>query len=154
MMKAVKAGCQLFDFSPDGASNESLRILGKSLDVRSIDKSIEWARKIEDAKVAYWFLYDLPDFNREQDRGLLHFLPKILRECRGKLSHLGLNKMRIFPHTTIYEIALREKKISEKTDLLSPVYYESKYVKKIRNIIPFMLKGLYLSPSYLKKLGL
>ena len=36
MTEAVKAGCKLFDFSPDGASNESLQILGKDLDVRSI----------------------------------------------------------------------------------------------------------------------
>lgn len=140
MLEAVKAGCRLFDFSPDGASNNAMRILGKNLDVGSIDKSIKWANEIQGAKVAYEFLYDIPEFNSEHIRGLLHFVPQILSRCREKLSYLNLSKMRIYPHTSLYNIALKEEKISEKTDLLFPAYYESKSFQKIRNLLPFMFR--------------
>ena len=33
--------------------------------------------------------------------------------------------IRIYPHTALYDIALQEKKITRKTSLLEPPYYES-----------------------------
>jgi len=141
MKEAIEAGCQLFDFSPDGASNGAMYMLGKSLDVRYVEKTIKWASQIEEAKVAYEFVYDLPGRNREHLLGLTRLFPKIMYSCRSKLRYLTLTKMRVYPHTPLYEIALRQGKISAQTDLLFPVHYESRSSRNPNNVLPYILRG-------------
>jgi radical SAM superfamily enzyme YgiQ (UPF0313 family) len=152
MKEAIKAGCRLFDFSPDGASNEAMRALGKDLKVEYVEKTINLASKIEDAKVAYEFLYDLPSNNIEHISGLIRLFPKIMLRCRSKLRYLTLSKMRIYPHTPLYKIALEQGKINENTDLLYPVHYESKSSKNITNLLPYLLRGSSIAfGTFIKK---
>ena len=129
MVDAVKAGCDIFDFSPDGASNEALKVLGKNLSISDVERSISLVGKIEGARVGYNFMYDLPSANLRHLLGLGRLVPKILRTCGRKLQYLCLTRIRIYPHTPIYEIALKDGQITEQTDLLSPVYYTSKSSK-------------------------
>ncbi len=140
MKQAVDTGCQLFDFSPDGASNEALKILNKDLEIHDVEKTISLVRKIENAKVAYEFVYDLPYGNKNHVIGLTKLYPKIISQCRNKLQYLTSTKMRIYPHTSLYNIALKQRKISEHTDLLYPVHFESSS-KNPWNLVPFLLKG-------------
>lgn len=125
METAIKAGCRLFDFSPDGASNGALRALGKNLTVNHIEKTIDLTQRIENACVAYEFVYDLPSNNAEHIVGLMRLFPKIMLIANTKLRYLTLTKMRIFPGTPLYEIALKEGKIRDESDLLYPVHYEA-----------------------------
>ena len=141
MMEAVEAGCQLFDFSPDGASNEAMQVLGKNLEVGDVEKTVNWASEIENAKVAYEFVYDLPYGNMEHVVGLTRLFPKIMCNCRNKLQYLTLSKMRIYPYTPLYDIALKQGKINAHTDLLYPVHYESCSSKNPWNILPYFLRG-------------
>jgi radical SAM superfamily enzyme YgiQ (UPF0313 family) len=149
MTEAVKAGCDLFDFSPDGASNEAMQILEKDMDIRNLEKNIECVSKIDGAKVGYNFMYDLPRYNKENISGLVHFFREIPHVCGKKLSYLTLTPMRIYPHTPLYEIAFHEGKINENTDLIFPVYYELKGLRKILSIPPVLLKGIYNLKNYL-----
>lgn len=141
MTEAIEAGCRLSDFSPDGASDEAMRILGKDLEVGDVRKTIGLASKIDGARVAFEFIYDLPKGNRRQLLGLIRLFPEIMFKCGGRLQYLTLSKMRIYPHTPLYRIALREGKIDEDTDLIYPVHYESVSSRNSVNILPFLLRG-------------
>lgn len=137
MKLAIKAGCSLFDFSPDGASDNALRVLGKNLTVAHIENTIDLVRKLENACVGYDFVYDLPSYNSEHILGLFRLFPKILTLPRNKLRYLTLTKMRIFPNTPLYEIALKEGKITKDTDLIYPIHYDS----ASSDILPKLLGG-------------
>jgi radical SAM superfamily enzyme YgiQ (UPF0313 family) len=139
MQMAIKAGCRLFDFSPDGASDSAMRTLGKNLKVEHVEKTIELARKTERACVAYEFVYDLPANNPEHNLGLIRLIPKIKLLCGTKLRYLLLSKMRIFPNTPLYEVALRQGKITKDVDLMFPVHYESK-THSTANFLPYLVQ--------------
>jgi len=123
--ETLKAGCDIFDFSPDGACDEALKVLGKNMKVSDIEKAIRLIRETGDAKVGFNFMYDLPQANMQQLLSLTRLIPKILRACQGKVRYLSLTKIRIYPRTLIHKVALSEGKIDENTDLISPVYYHS-----------------------------
>ena len=151
MEEAVKAGCILFDFSPDGASNEAMRILGKNLRVEHVDRTISLARMVEGVTVAYEFLYDLPSGNAWNNLGLVRLFSKISVLNSTKLRYLLLSKMRIFPNTPLHKIALSQGKISEATDLLFPVHYESGGLTSFTNIFPRISRGSAISIQKLVK---
>jgi radical SAM superfamily enzyme YgiQ (UPF0313 family) len=137
--EAVRAGCMLFDYSPDGASDGAMMGLGKDLKVEDVEKTLGLISKIGDAKVSYEFMYDLPFNDSENVLGLMRLFPKIMLRCREKLRDLSLTKMRIFPHTKLYEIALQQGKISRETDLLYPTHYEGNHSRSLENLIPRFL---------------
>ena len=139
--EAVKAGCDLFSFSPDGASNNSMRLLGKNFSVDSVEKTITLARKTTGVNVGYSFLYDLPDYNGEHILGLLRLVAKMMSSLGSKLHFLSFSKIRIYPHTLIYKTALQRGKIDERTDLLFPIYYESDSPINPAGLLPNVLRG-------------
>jgi radical SAM superfamily enzyme YgiQ (UPF0313 family) len=141
MKEAIKAGCQLFDFSPDGASNGAMHVLGKDLKVEHVERVVKLVRRVGEAKVAFEFLYDIPSNNKEHVLGLIRLFPKIMLSCRSKLQYLTLTRMRIYPHTSLYKIALRQGKITADTDLLYPVHYELDPSKTPESIVPYFLRG-------------
>ena len=133
MEEALKAGCTLFDFSPDGASNNALRFLGKNYSIDYVDKTVALASKMEGANVAYSFLYDLPNYNSEHVKGLMRLIPKMMLALRSKLRFISLTKLRIYPYTQICEIAFKEGKINAQTDLIYPTFYESNSSPNLAN---------------------
>lgn len=141
MEEAVRAGCTLFDFSPDGASNNALRFLGKNFSVDHVDKTIALASKMEGANVAYSFFYDLPNYNDEHVKGLMRLIPKMMVILRSKLRFISLTKLRIYPYTQVYEIAMKEGKIDALTDLIYPVFYESSASPNLANSLVTALWG-------------
>ncbi|PVX24839.1 MAG: hypothetical protein CW716_09305, partial [Candidatus Bathyarchaeum sp.] len=107
-------------------------------------------KKLENAKVAYEFVYDIPYGNRKHVMGLSKLVPKIISKCRNKIQYLTFTKMRIYPHTRLYDIALRQHKITEQTNLLNIVHFESSS-KNPWNLVPFLLKGSYMAFDNLYK---
>ena len=123
MKTAVDSGCAQFNFSPDGASNEALEVLNKNMTISSVLKTAEWANNIEGAKVGYCFVYDLPRANMSHYRGLLKLSTTFLPYGRKKVQSFGLTRMRIYPGTPLFELAINQRKIRPETDMISPVYY-------------------------------
>jgi len=140
MEEALRAGCTLFDFSPDGASNNSLRFLGKNFTVREIEKTITTAKEVDGANVAYSFLYDLPERNWDQVVGLMRLVPKIMLTLKNKLRFISLTRIRIYPYSKIYEIALAKRYIDASTDLIHPLYYRSTSSSNILNYLVYPLR--------------
>lgn len=141
MKEAVQAGCQLFSFSPDGASNESLRSLGKGFTVEDVERTFDAARRVEGAEVAYSFFYDLPANNRENALGLLRLVPKILLKCPFKTRFVSFTRIRIYPHTMIYKSLIDQGKIGQEDDLICPVHYGSKRPANMSSLLPRLLRG-------------
>ena len=139
--EAVKAGCELFSFSPDGASSNAMRLLGKNFDVQAVEKTISLVRKTEGAKAGYSFLYDLPKYNGEHVLGLARLTSKIIAELGQKLRFLSFSKIRIYPQTTMYTTALKDGRIAENTNLLLPTYYESPSSLNPSSLLPGVLRG-------------
>lgn len=123
MKTAVESGCAQFNFSPDGTSDEAMQVLGKNMNVDCVTKTVQWASEIEGAKAGYCFVYDIPSGNMSQYRGLLKLSTKFLPYGRKKIRSFGLTRMRIYPNTPLYELAVRQRKIQPDTDLIEPVYY-------------------------------
>jgi len=143
MVEALKSGCDIFDFSPDGACDEALKVLGKNMEVRDIEKTVDLIHEMEGAKVGFNFMYDLPGANVQQLLGLTRLFMRIMRTCGDKLQYLGLTRIRIYPHTSIYNIALNEGKIYENTDLIFPVYYQSNSSRIQTYYVSFIDKLVY-----------
>lgn len=141
MEEAVRAGCELFSFSPDGASDNAIRFLGKNFNVQSVEKTISIAHNISGANIGYSFLYDLPRYNGEHVFGLARLVSKIIAGLGSKLRFLSFSKIRIFPRTMMYETALKQRKITEDTDLLLPTYYESASPLHPASSLPSVLRG-------------
>lgn len=143
MAEALKSGCDIFDFSPDGACDEAMRVLGKNMEVRDIEKTVDLIHEMEGAKVGFNFMHDLPGANMQQLLGLTRLFPRIMRTCGDKLQYLSSTRIRIYPHTSIYNTALSEGKIDENTDLISPVYYQSNSSKIQQYYLSFIDKLVY-----------
>jgi radical SAM superfamily enzyme YgiQ (UPF0313 family) len=139
--EAVKAGCDLFSFSPDGASDNSMRLLGKNFGVASVEKTIALAKQTDGFNVGYSFLYDLPDYNGEHVLGLFRLVSKMTASLGSKLRFLSFSKLRIFPNTPLYETALNHGKIEKNSDLLFPTYYESDSPINPASLLPNALRG-------------
>lgn len=140
MMDAVKAGCEQFNFSPDGGSDEAMKVLRKNMDVGSIIKTANWASRIENARVYYDFVYDLPGGNIKHLVGLTRLLTKILSVC-GSRVRFGFSKLRIYPYTPLHRIAVEQGRIKAGADLVTPVYYDLYNCEKVPYVIGSFLTG-------------
>jgi radical SAM superfamily enzyme YgiQ (UPF0313 family) len=138
--EAVQSGCSFFYFSPDGASDRALSLLGKGMRVKHIEKTISVARRIEGANVGYGFMYDLPCYNSEHIAGLARLISRMVFELRKKLYFISLTKMRIYPYSRLYDFAVKEGKLDRSTDILYPTYYSAASRLSLENIIPELLR--------------
>lgn len=120
----VQAGCECFSFSPDGLCRESLKVLGKGLREADILRAARIAAGTEALSV-YHFMVNVPGETEETCEKGIRMLERIydLHSVKRNLGTVVLNNIRILPGTRIAERALEEKVITEKTDLLYPVYF-------------------------------
>lgn len=134
--EAVQSGCSMFDFSPDGASDNALAALRKGICMKDIKKTISSVKKVEGARATFNFMYDLPRYNSEHIAGLTRLIPQMECSLREKLSGIYITKIRIYPHSQLYNLAVKEKIISKDTSILYPTYYSSaSFSSKVENVI-------------------
>jgi len=112
---ALQAGCELFSFSPDGFSDETLQALGKNLRKEDILRVYEMMKKYPEALVGYNFFINPPGQTLRDLLKLLSFGMKVRREMKGRLIGFMLGSIRVEPDTPIYERALKEGVIAEDT---------------------------------------
>lgn len=121
---AEEAGCILFELSPDGLTDQALKILNKGLTLDQIFKTATLLSKCERATVVYNFLRNLPGENLKEKVKGRDTLKRIVDICGEKMDgyYPNLSRIRIYPHTGIYELALKNKIITVSTDLLYPTF--------------------------------
>jgi radical SAM superfamily enzyme YgiQ (UPF0313 family) len=146
--EAVDAGCRIFEFHSDGACDAALRLLNKDIKIAEIERAIDIACKIENARVGCTFFYDLPKGNLRNLLAISRLTAKIAAKSRQKIAYLAVVRMRIFPHTGLYDVALKQGKISKDTNLLNSVYYLSSLSLAQEKYV-LLLERLYTKLSWL-----
>jgi radical SAM superfamily enzyme YgiQ (UPF0313 family) len=122
--KAEEAGCTLFELSPDGLTDWAMKVLKKGLSIEQVLKTARLLAESERSSVVYNFLRNLPDEDLQEKVRGRETIKWIVEICGEKMDgyYPNLSRIRIYPHTAIYELALQKKIISESTDLLYPVF--------------------------------
>jgi anaerobic magnesium-protoporphyrin IX monomethyl ester cyclase len=134
---ARDAGCDRFEFSPDGFSSSALTALNKNISEQDIKRAYTAIKKTEGTKAIFNFAVNGPGESLGNLVGIAIFLARlklILRE-RATLSY---NYIRIYPHTRIHAIALEKGLVGKDDDLFRPTFYNPpprKYFLAIVDII-------------------
>jgi len=119
---AEAAGCRTLILSPDGFSDEVLRRLGKSLTMADLHRVYGLVRGRENLRVSYSFFRNPPGQTVGTFLRLARFCLRARRELGPRVSFF-FSRLRVEPHTAIYDLALREGLIADERDLLRPVFY-------------------------------
>ncbi len=114
---ALDAGCTNFSFSPDAASNPSLRAMGKDFTEEDIFTVIRMFKKTPGVRVEFNFFCTPPaqDFIGVLKVIRLFLIVNLSFMGRGAVNLIWV---RIEPDTAIHDAAIREGIINEATELL------------------------------------
>lgn len=119
------AGCNFFTFSPDGFSKETLIALKKGIKTSEIVKIPDIMKDFKEVSVIINFFRFPPRQTITGFISLLMFYVKTKFTLKGKLKGIGLNRIRIEPHTDICRRAVSEGIINKDYSLLYPVFYKN-----------------------------
>lgn len=123
MIEARNAGCHLFEFSPDGGSQEALDTLQKDTRINHVTETFEMVREVENVRVVYNFMYNVPGETSKTVADFYRLLFKMAAKCWKELEYVGLTNIRIYPNTRMHEIAMEQGIITKETNLLAPTFY-------------------------------
>lgn len=142
---ASTAGCVAFPFSVDAFSDTALRALGKCYTQRDVLSTLDVAKKMKGIHMGYSFFLDPPEATVKDFFSLVRFLFRVRKELKVSIRRIfNINRIRIEPHTAIYEIAVQKGIITRDTDMLKPVFYSEPKMKPIT--IFFDILFFFLSP--------
>ncbi len=125
-LKVVKAaGCAYLSFSPDSAADNVLKSLKKNISARDLRQTYILAKKVN-MKAEYSFMINSPGETVFTLIKTLFFIIKArLALGNNFMLHnlLMTTPIRIYPHTEIGEMSLKEGLITRNTDLLESTFY-------------------------------
>ena len=139
---AVGAGCNKIILSPDGFSDKSLSLLGKSFKNKDILRVFDILKNVDGIEVCYNFFKNPPGQDFSNFTGLMSFYLKAKHQLKNMV-HFEFNSIRIEPHTKLFELSIKEGLITKDDNLLYPKYYTKKdtiYYEKLFNLL-LRLKG-------------
>ncbi len=139
---AVRAGCRLFEFSPDFMDNHVLSKMHKKYTDKDIFRTLTIAKRIAGMTVMYNFMVNAPGESLGSFARTIVFGMRLKRQLGSRGLMGTLNHIRIFPWTPIRRLAVTQGVLTDETDLL-PETPES--VKAIFYVQPrsFLVEGLY-----------
>jgi radical SAM superfamily enzyme YgiQ (UPF0313 family) len=117
--RLIAAGLHSVELGPDATSDTTLKAIGKKFNFHDVIKCNELFADRHIA-VANYFMMGGPGETQESAVEGVENITKL--DMSVSFVFLGI---RILPGTPLYKIAIRENIITEKTSLLSPVYYFS-----------------------------
>ena len=122
-----RAGCYLLNFSPDCCDDVMLNRLRKGFLMRDLYRANRLAKKVG-IPITYNFMMGLPGETLVSLLNTLIFtlITKIQLKKLFQLHGLFAVPVRIYPHTKLREMAVEDKLIDAKDDLLEPRFYSSK----------------------------
>ena len=140
-----KSGCKDIEFSPDTGAGKIMDIMKKDMKPSDIFKSYKLLKDVG-AKLEFNFLINAPGENLitvlETYIVILKLVIKGLIKNGGRFS---INKIRIYPHTEIYEMAINKKIMSPKSNLLEPIFYSpAGYVDFMSSILSGLFNFFHL----------
>lgn len=119
-----KSGLLTLYFSGDGASDYTLKLLGKGL----VREQILAAANLAAASgvlTVYHFLVNLPGETRSSIDETRHLLEQLfsVHVAQGNLGAVVLNNLRLYPGTSLTAEIIRQGLIDPRQDLLYPTYF-------------------------------
>ena len=119
-----KAGLLTLYFSADGASDYTLRLLGKNLTLEQVLHAGKLAAQSGILSV-YHFLVNLPGETRGSVEQTYRLLDKLfsLHASKANLGAVVINNLRLYPGTPLTEKILGDRLIDPELDLLYPIYF-------------------------------
>ncbi|MCD4751165.1 MAG: cobalamin-dependent protein [Thermoanaerobaculales bacterium] len=116
---ARDAGCDLVIYGPDAGHPTTLLLYNKGHTESQLRQAYRWCRQAR-IPYKYAFLMNGPGETFRSFFHLLGFLSQLWITARLRFS---LSTMRIYPHTELHEIALKNGIVSKSDDLLNPRYF-------------------------------
>jgi radical SAM superfamily enzyme YgiQ (UPF0313 family) len=150
---AKKAGCELVSFSPDSASDKVLQKLNKNIRTRDIITACKSVKKAG-IPVTFNFMLNGPGENMGSLFKLCVFLlrAKLILGNLLKLHGLFIVNMRIYPHTELSKLAIKQEIIREDDDLIEPVFYNPPPLNRLVSIgINFLTALWKIKKKLIKK---
>jgi len=114
----VDSGCYEVSFSPDGYTDEALKRLGKDMTRADIQNAYQLVREFPRLRVGYNFFANPPGQTLGGFLSLAGFFLKARWQLRGRWNGFLLGKIRIEPHTAVFDLAVKEGAITSQTNLL------------------------------------
>lgn len=140
-----KAGCAYLSFSPDSASDKVLKKLKKNISARDLYQTYKLAKKVN-MKAEYSFMINAPGETVFTLIKTLIFIIKA-RFVLGKnfMLHnmLMTTPIRIYPHTEIRKIAIKENLIDGNSDLVESTFYNPRPLKYIVSILGYFTRMIW-----------
>lgn len=115
---AKLSGCNRFEFSPDGFSDNTLCALGKDITNRDIKDTYHIFKNEAGIKVRYNFFFWPPGQDLIGLIGLLWFGVKLKLALRSRLERFLIGRIILFPKTILYKMALKQGVVTKDTDIL------------------------------------
>jgi len=137
--KALEAGCEYFEFSPDGFTDRELKMLRKNIKEKDIYDLIKTFRGIDNAKFGLSFILNSPGAGV---RSLLNMFGLFVRCAliEKNLVFVTVTNARIYPHTRLYDMALEKGLLTKGSEMLTtPRFYNPfplSMVSAVMNIVP------------------
>jgi radical SAM superfamily enzyme YgiQ (UPF0313 family) len=128
--KLVRSGCIHMMFLSASGSNKILKILQRKIRVEEILNVGKVTREFENLIPEFEFFLNGPGetINTLKETFIFAYrmyksalISKICKPCAG----IRFNRIRIYPRTILYKMALKNNIIKKDTNLLSPTYYTS-----------------------------
>lgn len=148
-----ESGCAQLSFSPDSASNKVLRKLKKGFDERDLLRTYKIAKKVG-IPVEYHFMINCPGENLKSLFKTLSFILKAKLNLKEKLimyPFLMITPMRIYPHTELMQLAIKDGIINDKTDLMEPIFYNPPPLKYMVEDIRWIFRFIWWTSRKFKK---
>jgi anaerobic magnesium-protoporphyrin IX monomethyl ester cyclase len=120
LLLCQRAGCEWFEFSPDGYSNEALKGLRKGIRSSDIVKTVELFRTNPELKKAHVYFYFFVSPPGETLAGLIKtifFVKRTMMHLHGR-GGAYLNWIKVLPNTPMLDIALADGTIGKGENLL------------------------------------
>jgi anaerobic magnesium-protoporphyrin IX monomethyl ester cyclase len=140
-----RAGCRLLSFSPDHVDDRMLRGLDKNFRASDLDRTVDLARR-HDVDVEYSFFLNAPGEDLRSLAEILVFLGRARLRLGPRLrlfTLLLLQPIRIYPHTPIHDLALRNGLVDPAEDLIEGRFYNPRPLDRAVAVIQRGARVLY-----------
>ncbi|MBI5789567.1 MAG: cobalamin B12-binding domain-containing protein [Candidatus Schekmanbacteria bacterium] len=152
-----EAGCRHIGFSTDAVTDKGLRSLKKGYAVREIEESMRIARQVKGMAVGFNFFCAYPDMDLKAAVKTVTTFFKIPLLFPGR-GGVGLNWIRLEPHTEIFSTAVKEGVIAkdanflpENEDELLKLFYVPSHQRHFTLVFDFVL---FMTESVMKPLAI
>jgi radical SAM superfamily enzyme YgiQ (UPF0313 family) len=119
-----KAGMQHAEFGTESLSNRVLKAYGKPFERHHVLGAHDLA-VAAGLHVAHYFLLGGPGETPNTLEGTLSHIDKLKKSVL-----FFFCGMRIYPHTALYDLAVRQGRLAPSADLLEPVFYQSADIRR------------------------